>query len=272
MRNFAIILCVICAGIYGWDAFEKWLDMPDETSLSKGAASHKQPEVFPSAMKNIIPIDDVNQYITREKALSEQKVQRQEQLRQALQEQQQKQLEQAKNARSSVPPIPVPNQNSVELRTEPQSFCFKIGPVSTAKLPSINRSIERAGLLEAVRVESILSADSFVVFIIPTTTQKGAQALAQQMKKRGFQNASVITKGPLLNAVQLGVFSNEEQAQLFFEQAKARLNMSDLRVTRMIGQPTEQVNLIFSSLTESQVQALRRVSSENRQTLQSCEF
>ena len=272
MRNFAIILCVICAGIYGWDAFENWLDMSEEASLSSSGVSHKKPEVFTSAIKNILPIKDVNQYNSREKALSEQKLQKQEQLRQALQEQQQKQLEQAKNARSSVPPIPVPNQNSVELRTEPQSFCFKIGPVSTAKLPSINRSIERAGLLEAVRVESILSADSFVVFIIPTTTQKGAQALAQQMKKRGFQNASVITKGPLLNAVQLGVFSNEEQAQLFFEQAKARLNMSDLRVTRMIGQPTEQVNLIFSSLTESQVQALRRVSSENRQTLQSCEF
>lgn len=272
MRNFAIILCVICAGIYGWDAFENWLDMSEEASLSSSGVSHKQPEVFPSAMKNIVPIQDVNQYIAREKALSEQKLQKQEQLRQALQEQQQKQLEQEKNARSSVPPIPVPNQNSVELRTEPQSFCFKIGPVSTAKLPSINRSIERAGLLEAVQVESILSADSFVVFIIPTTTQKGAQALAQQMKKRGFQDATVITKGPLLNAVQLGVFSNEEQAQLFFEQAKARLNMSDLRVTRMIGQPTEQVNLIFSSLTESQVQALRRVSSENRQTLQSCEF
>ena len=64
----------------------------------------------------------------------------------------------------------------------------------------------------------------------------------------------------------------KSRLSFFFEQAKARLNMSDLRVTRMIGQPTEQVNLIFSSLTDSQVQALRRVCSENRQTLQSCEF
>lgn len=55
MRTVAILLCLICAGYYGWEAFEGWLVEPQKP-VQKSSA---QAEVFPSAMQHIVPIDDL---------------------------------------------------------------------------------------------------------------------------------------------------------------------------------------------------------------------
>ena len=69
---------------------------------------------------------------------------------------------------------------------------------------------------------------------------------------------------------QLGSFSTQEQAQQFLESAKARLKMNDLRMTRIIGSPTDKVNLIFAALSDEQINALKGLAKKHGQVLSEC--
>ena len=264
MRNLAIILCLLCAGYYAWDALEDWLAVQD-VPTSKSVAA-KPSELFPEAMKNIVPVSNLSEYIADKRAYAEREQAQQEQER--LQRRQIEEMQAAAMEQKNTQPIYKPEIINAD---HDPSYCFVMGPVSSQHLPSINRSVESAKLLEVVRVEAVLSPDRYIVFIIPTTTQKGAQALVNQVRRQGYRSALVITEGPLLNAVQLGSFSHESQAQQFYEEAKNRLKMSDLRMTRLIGTPTNRVNLIFSSLSQEQVKALQNLARKHGQGLRECE-
>ena len=142
--------------------------------------------------------------------------------------------------------------------------------LSQKALPAINRSLQSAGLLEAFQIESELSADRYVVFIVPSATRKGAEILARQIKKQGFASARVITEGPLHNAVQLGSFNSEQQAQTYLEESAKKLDMTALRVSRIIGKATGRVSLVFANLNEKQEQSLRRIAQQHGFKLASC--
>lgn len=266
MRTIAILLCFICAGYYGWEALEDWLAEPQKP-IQKISA---QAEVFPSAMQHIVPIKDIESYVDQERrsAYEERMAQQEKQKREVL-AREKEQLTEAKENK----PLPIPiAETPEEVSMATEVVCFKMGPLSTKALPSINQSIEKAGLLESVRIEPVLSPDSYVIFIIPTTTRKGADALMKQVKARGYSSAHVIASGPLMNAVQLGRFSNQKTAQIFYEEAQTKLKMKDIRLTRLIGQPSDKVHLIFSSLSEQQTTVLEGIAQRHRQHLYDCQF
>ena len=84
MRNFAILLCLICAGYYGWDAFRDWLELPEESYVANDQTK-KADEIFPSAMKNITPVKNVQNYIEEQRRNAQQKakaIEQQEQIKQ----------------------------------------------------------------------------------------------------------------------------------------------------------------------------------------------
>ena len=269
MRNIAIILCLICIGYYGWGSLEQWLIAPDD--LAGNSKGVERGEVFPDAISNIVPVTNLSEYIKQQKHQTEI---RESQLQEKVRLQKQLELQQPSEELQKLPSAPYqkPEINNDEFSSEEISSCWCIGPISNKLLPTINRSIESAKLLENVQVEAILSPDSYVVFIIPTTTQKGAQALVTQVRKQGYLKAHVISEGPLLNAVQLGSFSEELDAQEFLVKAKDRLKMKDLRVTRLIGHPTDKVNLIFTSLSDKQTETLKGLARRHGQTLHECVF
>ena len=265
MKKLALVLCLVCFGYYGWDAAKDWLLPPSENELSVNDAAMSRAEVFPSAMQNIVPVQDLPAYIDQQRELMKQ----------------QSSIERVELKTENEPidhsPLPDPSpifkpSNTSDSASVNVSTCFQMGPLPRSALPSINRSIESAGLLEVVRVESILNPDSYVVFIIPTTTEKGARALMTQVRKRGYKSAVVVTEGPLLNAVQLGRFQDQNKAEQFFEDAKQRLHMNDLRMTRLIGKPSNSVTLTFNALTEAQVQALQGLAKKHKQALKECVY
>lgn len=270
MRALAIILCLLCVVIYAWDSFKDWVMDPQEAVIHN--TDRVQQEVFPEAMSNIEPIQNLQGYIEQYRKQAQQ-MSSSAVLEKLDQEKEKDLIEEStvqENFDSLSQNLSIEKVESELVLTDQLPVCYKIGPLSRRVLPAINRSIESAKLLEVVRVESVLSADSHVVFIIPTTTQKGAEALADQVRKKGYRSANVIHSGPLLNAVQLGSFSTQEQAQQFLENAKARLKMNDLRMTRIIGSPTDNVNLIFAALSDEQINALKGLAKKHGQVLREC--
>lgn len=267
MKKIAIFLCLICIGYYGWKAFKGWLQVPQQSDQIDTAET--KGEVFPSAMQHIVPIGDLSSFLDQERKLVAQR-----QVQKLLEQQKKEEIELKEKQTSETAPYPIPiikpEQVEAEITSEQRSVCIKIGPILSKDLPLINRSIEAADLLETVRVESILRPDSYVVFIIPTTTQKGAQALLQQVKKRGYRTAFVVKDGPLLNAVQLGSFDSEVKADIFYKEALNKLKMEDIRQTRLIGLPSDKVNLIFSGINEQQVDKLKNLARKHGQDIENC--
>lgn len=61
MRALAIVLCLLCAVIYAWDGLKDWVMEPQE--VAGHYTDRAQQEVFPEAMSNIEPVQNLQDYI-----------------------------------------------------------------------------------------------------------------------------------------------------------------------------------------------------------------
>lgn len=253
MRFIAVFLSIIAIGLYLWPTVEReFLTEPVKTSSVR--------EVFPQTMIDIRPVSDVKSVLER-KALVEK----------AEQSDTQEQLPQETPATvAASEDKPLSDESKETQQEDSELICVRLGPVSAKRLPVINQSLEQQKLLEHVSVEPILGDDHWIVFIIPSGTKKGALAQANQMKRLGYKNAVAITEGPLLNGVSLNTFSDEQRARTFLQQVQDKTKMQGIRVTRIIGQPTSDVYLIFTNLAQEQYEKVATIGRHHKQQLQPC--
>ncbi len=250
MKYLAIVLSMLAVGLYTWPFISAFLGEHYESTSS-------DKEVFPQAMMNIQPVGDV---LDLQKELAqEHPVPTNDKASERSDTQQNRLFSQVK--------LPTEEKQS-ELAS--QGICLKIGPVSTSQLPLINQSVEKSNLLERINVEPILGPDHWVVFLIPSHSLIGAQSQAEQMRKNGYKTAKVIETGPLMNGVSLGNFVEEEQAQAFYEQVKNKTQLQGLRVTRMIGEPTNKVFLLFTNLSQEQAKQVQVLGQRHNQKITPC--
>ena len=167
---------------------------------------------------------------------------------------------------------PEPAPETLPVQTTPATpDCAILGPFTPKQLTAANKVIRRAGLIDKVLLEDILGPDEYVVFIIPTTTFKGAQALVKQVRARGYHHAIAIPDGPLQNATRLNVFKDEASAAAFLEKARKDLHMDAIRMSRMMGLATGNVNMVFRNLTETDRPRLEKAASSLGKKVLSCE-
>lgn len=262
MKKIAILLALVCGGLYGWGEYQTL--MSEQNSLSVEKVSPPK-EVFPQSMKNIAILSKVQKQIEEEKAAKKaaEEAKRLEEEKLAKQ----KALEEKKKAEAEA----LEKQKQLEKqKAELERFCVKAGQFTSKQLPAVNQGLKAANLLEKVQVKPIFGQDRFVVFIIPTTTLKGAQALAKQVKAKGYTKAQVITSGPLTNATRLNVFDNEATAMSYMEKAKQNLKMKSIRMTRLMGEPTGNVVLVFENVTKKEKGQLQKIVQKHKKQLQEC--
>ena len=260
MKKIAILLTLACGGLFGWGYYQTLMSEQNALSMEKATPPK---EVFPQSMKNIAPLSQVQKLIDEEKATKKaaEEARRLEEEKLAKQ----KALEAQKKAEA------LAKQKELEKQlAEQERFCVKAGQFTSKQLPSVNQALKAANLLEKVQVKPIFGQDRFVVFIIPTTTLKGAQALVTQVKAKGYTNAQVITSGPLTNATRLNVFDNEATALSYMEKAKQTLKMKSIRMTRLMGEPTGNVVLVFENVTKKEKGQLQKIALKHKKQLQDC--
>ncbi len=266
MRFLALIFSSIAVAFFAWPHIENWI-LDDEITNTDQKA-----EIFAFTMKNIRPVKNLNTYVIE---ISEQKKAemkkhmeaRSQAQRDKIRIQQTKEI-QAINARVEQDM----NLNEADKKAQEalDLYCMKVTSVPTSALPAINRTIQKEGLLEYVEVEPILSKDRWVVFIVPVSSSKGAQALMRQVKRQGFGEAKVVTDGPLLNAVVLDTFDEEHEANSFLLEVKNKIKVQAVRVTRLIGEPTENVNLLFSQISKKQTEAVKNIGRYHQKAVSAC--
>lgn len=262
MKKIAILLALACGGLYGWGHYQTLMSEQNALSVQKTTPPK---EVFPQSMKNIASLATVQKQIEAEsaakKAAEEAKRLEEEKLAK------QKALEAQKKAEAEA--LEKEKQRQQQL-AEQERFCVKVGQFTSKQLPVVNQALKTAKLLEKVQVKPIFGQDRFVVFIIPTTTLKGAQALVQQVKAKGYTKAQVITSGPLTNATRLNVFDNEATALSYMDKAKQTLKMKSIRTTRLMGEPTGNVVLVFEEITKKEKGQLQKIAQKHKKQLQDC--
>ncbi len=249
MRFFAIFLSMIAVGLYVWPTIESEF-------LAESVKTGSVREVFPQTMIDIRPVSDVQSVLEKKSIENPQPV--------TLQDSQEQ-----PSAVVSTDEKSLSEDLKVE-QPEDELICVRLGPVSSKRLPVLNQSLEQQKLLEQVSVEPILGDDHWIVFIIPSGTKKGALAQANQMKRLGYKNAVAITEGPLLNGVSLNTFADEERARDFLQQVQDKTKMQGIRVTRIIGQPTSDVYLIFANISQEQYEKVATIGRHHKQQLQPC--
>lgn len=262
MKKIAILLALTCGGLYGWGHYQTL--MSEQNNLAAEKVTPPK-EVFPQSMKNVAPLSQVQKLIDEQKAAKKaaEEAKRLEEEKLAAQ----KALEAKKKAEAEA----LAKQKELEKQlAEQERFCVKAGQFTSKQLPSVNQALKAAKLLEKVQVKPIFGQDRFVVFIIPTTTSKGAQALVTQVKAKGYANAQVITSGPLTNATRLNVFDNEATALSYMEKAKQTLKMKSIRMTRLMGEPTGNVVLVFENVTKKEKGQLQKIAQKHKKQLQDC--
>lgn len=268
MRLLAWFLVLACVVLYGFDGLRTWLQVD-----SAPANEAQTPiTVFPEAMKNIRPIDNPDTYIEQQRQLAQARAEQIAEDKKRQQEQERLVALAKAQEKPLLKPLPEAIQAQARAQNEAKSafICLRTSVLSEKALPAVNRSLQSAGLLEAFQVESELSADRYVVFIVPSATRKGAEVLAAQIKKQGFPSVRVITEGPLHNAVQLGSFSTEERAQAYLDESAKKLDMTALRVSKIIGEATGRVSLVFANINDKQAQSLRRIAKQHGFKLSDC--
>lgn len=219
-------------------------------------------EIFPSSIQEIQPIEDIHTYLSTQTS----KVNRSHQTM----------VENIENVSSVTretlesAPDTVTQKLAQDAQASEVGLCLKIGPILEQQLSVFNRALEKEKLLEKVSIETVLDDDQWIVFIVPSSSKKGASALAAQIKKQGYKNATVIDEGPLLNAVRLGIFQDDKQAETFYEQALVKTKIQGLRMTRMIGQPTNRFLLVFSGLTKEEGAVVQLLAKRHNQKLSQC--
>ncbi len=249
MRFLAIFLSMIAVGLYVWPTIESEF-------LAESVKTGSVREVFPQTMIDIRPVSDVQSVLEKKSIENPQPV--------TLQDSQEQ-----PSAVVSTDEKSLSEDLKVE-QPEDELICVRLGPVSSKRLPVLNQSLEQQKLLEQVSVEPILGDDHWIVFIIPSGTKKGALAQANQMKRLGYKNAVAITEGPLLNGVSLNTFADEERARDFLQQVQDKTKMQGIRVTRIIGQPTSDVYLIFANISQEQYEKVATIGRHHKQQLQPC--
>lgn len=249
MRFLAIFLSMIAVGLYVWPTIESEF-------LAESVKTGSVREVFPQTMIDIRPVSDVQSVLEKKSIENPQPV--------TLQDSQEQPSVVVSTDEKSL------SEDLKVEQPEDELICVRLGPVSSKRLPVLNQSLEQQKLLEQVSVEPILGDDHWIVFIIPSGTKKGALAQANQMKRLGYKNAVAITEGPLLNGVSLNTFADEERARDFLQQVQDKTKMQGIRVTRIIGQPTSDVYLIFANISQEQYEKVATIGRHHKQQLQPC--
>ena len=119
--------------------------------------------------------------------------------------------------------------------TRPGIACVELGPVAALEAKRAEGEIARIASTQKVTQRRAEEPARWWVYLAPPATRQAAVQREAELKKRGVEDASVITDDPSFrNAISLGIFSTEEAANDRAAELR-RLGVSDVRVAPRAG-------------------------------------
>ena len=154
----------------------------------------------------------------------------------------------------------------------PDATCFVWGPFKAKSLRTLEPVLQNAKLLQKMEISDRFLPERYIVYLGPYVNKVAAIAFVKQFRQQGFKHVRAIVQGDLAYGVEIEAFKTREEAQEYLDSGKAP-EVQGLRVTNRLGEPSNEVDLIFRALTSDERSRLFSVWKENPGTkLKSCSF
>jgi len=110
-----------------------------------------------------------------------------------------------------------------ELPANAPQVCFRIGPFPDADIATkAETSLTKLQLLFSRRSEETKTVSGYQVYLPPLPSKAAAERKRKQLTRLGFKDHAVIQEGVLRNAISLGLFSVETNANIRVQKLAAK--------------------------------------------------
>ena len=150
--------------------------------------------------------------------------------------------------------------------------CLVWGPFDAKGIVAVQKAVRKAGLIERMEVADRFLPDRWIVYLGPYERDIAALAFVKQFRAQGYRNVRPILSGDLSYGVQIEAFDNRESAEIWLHGGGAP-DVEGMKVTNRLGEPSDQLDLVFRDLTSEQRDKLRVLSRQWKATeLRGCEM
>ncbi len=150
--------------------------------------------------------------------------------------------------------------------------CFVWGPFDERKIVAVQGTLRRSGLLQKAEISDRFLPDRWIVYLGPYENDIAVRAFVKQFRSQGFKHVRPILRGALSYGVEIETFATEQEARDWMLSKKAP-EVKGLRTTNRLGEPSNEVDLVFRSLTDKQREALFAIWKRWKGTqIQNCSF
>lgn len=126
--------------------------------------------------------------------------------------------------------------------------CFAWGPFESKQLVAVQNALKRNGLIQSAEISDRFLPDRWIVYLGPYDNDIAVRAFVKQFRQQGYRNVRPILRGALSYGVEVETFESQEQALSWMASTEAP-DVRGLRVTNRLGEPSDQVDLVFRNLT-----------------------
>jgi len=149
--------------------------------------------------------------------------------------------------------------------------CLLWGPFTGMTMQGLEQALRENHLNDKAQVTDRFLPQRYLVYLGPLENMTAVRAFSKQFKQQGFSKALPITRGNLSPGIQIGEFATEAEALAYIRSGKVP-RVQGIRVVNRLGEPSEEVDLMFKDLTPEQAQRLQRLVPRFARTkLVSCE-
>lgn len=150
--------------------------------------------------------------------------------------------------------------------------CFVWGPFNERELVGVQPVINSAGLMPYMQIVDRYLPDRWIVYLGRFNNETAVRAFMKQFRQQGFTSVRPILRGDLSFGVEIAAFDSQKEAQAYLESPKAPA-VQGLRVTNRLGEPSDEVDIVFQGLDDQKrVRLFREWKKRPSKELKNCGF
>ncbi len=150
--------------------------------------------------------------------------------------------------------------------------CFVWGPFTTRALRRVEPVLQKAQLMQKMEIADRFLPERYIVYLGPYANEVAVRAFVKQFKQQGFKEVRPIVRGDLAYGVEIKAFKSRTEAQEYLVSGKAP-EVQGLRVTNRLGEPSDEVDLIFRGLGKEERTKLFGIwKSQSGTQLKNCSY
>lgn len=137
--------------------------------------------------------------------------------------------------------------------------CMVWGGFPLGDLVRVRLHLKKQNLEDKVVIQDRFGPDRFIVYLGPYDNQTAVRAFVKQFRQQGYKTVRPILSGELSYGVEIASFKTRMDAEAFLTGKRAP-NMTGIKITNRLGEPTGMVDLVFNHINateKTKLEALR---------------